>query len=290
MLIVHCITYQLITLHVFLQASPQIAEAAPTPTFIGLEIDVPAGSQGNKLRVSTKRKRHPSSDEDKEKQNKKANNKPSPKKLPNEDLRDNCSTPPSIPGTSCPVVEIDDCIFTSQESRPHLPFNPLTNVQRTAMCQQLGLAIKKKHHEHTTRGCSLSGLPVVRRIAGDGNCLFRALSVATTGWEGPHERLRSSICNYIEEHGTYLGEDGPEYLAVTHMWKDTVHGTDVELMAAASMLGCDIYVFYKYGHNHRWLRFPCQHECRLEENAIYLDNRKGDGRSGHYTFVMNIKQ
>ena len=67
------------------------------------------------------------------------------------------------------------------------------------------------------------------------------------------------------------------------------YATDVEIMAAAQIFGVDIYVYHTYGGTLRWLRFPCKHTSgSASSNAIYLDNRYGDGKTGHFNFVIGI--
>ena len=62
-------------------------------------------------------------------------------------------------------------------------FNPLTVQVRKAICLCLNMPFHKEHLNHENIGEQLSNRnPKVKSILGDSNCLFRALSVATTGW------------------------------------------------------------------------------------------------------------
>ena len=93
--------------------------------------------------------------------------------------------------------------------------------------------------------------------------------------------------------GPYSSRDsseGPSYLRQSGMQKDTVFGTDVEIFSAAQVLSTDIYVYHKYGTNGlKWLYFPCVHGSGSWKNAIYLDNRTGNGVTGHFNYVTGLK-
>ena len=71
--------------------------------------------------------------------------------------------------------------------------------------------------------------------------------------------------------------------------KDKIYGSDVELYAAAQLLGRDLYIYYRYGeHQVKCLTFPCSkkglHEGR---QSIYLDNRFGMGTDEHFNYVLS---
>ena len=73
------------------------------------------------------------------------------------------------------------------------------------------------------------------------------------------------------------------------MKTNTTFATDVKIMAAAQVLGVDIYVYHMYGKSLWWLRFPCKHQSGTSSsNGIYLDNRYGNGKTGHFDFVTGL--
>ena len=64
---------------------------------------------------------------------------------------------------------------------------------------------------------------------------------------------------------------------------------DVEIMAAVQVLGTDIYVYHTYGSSLKWLRFPCKHSSGVQSGGvIYLDNRTGNGNTGHFDYVLGL--
>ena len=109
--------------------------------------------------------------------------------------------------------------------------------------------------------------------------------MVTTGWETSHLYIRQLICEYISDVGTYTKEDPVKYLRELKMKCAKVFGTDVEIMAAAQVLGTDIYVYHTYGSSLRWLR----HSLGVQSGgAIYLDNRTGDGNTRHFDYVLGL--
>ena len=132
--------------------------------------------------------------------------------------------------------------------------------------------------------------PKVRSIKGNGNCFFRAVSVGLMGWEVGNLKIRQMVCEHITTYGTYTCEsEGKYYVNQNKMKVSGTYATDVEIMAAAQIFGVDIYVYHTYGGTLRWLRFPCKHTSGSASlNAIYLDNRYSDGKTGHFDFVIGI--
>ena len=72
------------------------------------------------------------------------------------------------------------------------------------------------------------------------------------------------------------------------MKEDKIYGTDVDLYAAAQLLGRDLYIYHRYGeHQVKWLKFPCSKKglCKGRQ-SIYLDNRFGMGIDGHFDYIV----
>ena len=183
-----------------------------------------------------------------------------------------------------------DCEIVQSVQNSDFTFDPLTPNVRTAICDSLSMPFHKADLKHENIGEKLFNRnPKVKRILGDGNCLFRGLAVVTTGWETSHLYIRQLICEYISDVGTYNKEDPVKYLRESKMKCGKVFGTDVEIMAAAQVLGTDIYVYHIYGSSLKWLRFPCKHSSGVQSGgAIYLDNRTGDGNTGHFDYVLGL--
>ena len=112
--------------------------------------------------------------------------------------------------------------------------------------------------------------------------------MAVTGWEVGHLLIRKLVCDNINSVGPYTKNiEGKTYLSQSKMKTSTTFATDVEIMAAAQVLGTDIYVYHTYGDKLRWLRFACVHSM-MTNSSIYLDNRYGNGKTGHFDYVTGL--
>ena len=188
----------------------------------------------------------------------------------------------------------DVTVIKTQEAGDEFIFLPLLLCHRKAVCDRVSLILWKTDMHHSQVGEKLgSREPRVIRIKGDGNCLFRGLCMVVTGWETGHMKLRQLMCDHINDIGPYNSKsssDGPAYLRETRMRCDAVFGTDVELFSTAQVLSTDIYVYHRYGSNGlKWLHFPRVHGSGNWKNAIYLDNRTGNGVTGHFDYVTGLK-
>ena len=77
----------------------------------------------------------------------------------------------------------------------------------------------------------------VRKIGGDGNCLFRAISYAVCNSEQYHPQVWREICNFIETYDHHLKpsiKTGERKKSVESCQLAT-WGTEVEILAAAKI-------------------------------------------------------
>ena len=154
--------------------------------------------------------------------------------------------------------------------------------------------------------CSLVDLPLISKhsfempkkplttptkfyyIQGDGNCLFRALSYAVTGRQVYHASLRHKIVNHMREIENllqpHIGMSLIDYLNSSRMAikNDKVWGTDIEILAACSLLKTDIYTYNKVGDVYKWNKLngsAPENDC-----AIYINHTNGV----HYDIVLDV--
>ena len=82
-------------------------------------------------------------------------------------------------------------------------------------------------------------------VIGDGNCLFRSLSFLLCGDQGMHTKAREEIVHFIKENKhkfqPYLMQ-GIIDAHITNMFKLGTWGTQVEIIAAATLYQIPIYV------------------------------------------------
>ena len=166
------------------------------------------------------------------------------------------------------------------------------HTERQAVwCSALDLPLIVKHKNSSELVKPLEKPSKLYRILGDGNCLFRALSYAITGRQNYHSLVRQKIVQHIrhKEHALLAHMNGSvnEYLARTGMTNQHVWGTDIEIIAASSLLETDIYVYTKIGFLYKWQRFSSSILSGYPAKNIgglYLQNTSGV----HYDIVLDV--
>ena len=126
--------------------------------------------------------------------------------------------------------------------------------------------------------CSQNTIVTVHRTDGDGNCLFRALSLGLTQSQDAHNLIRNYVINHL------LDTTQPEDIEhIANMGRDGVWGTDKEICAAAELFNCRIICCSRYGNsNQLCLQYfsphgldgsPCTSVC--QHPTIVLLNSSG---------------
>jgi len=78
----------------------------------------------------------------------------------------------------------------------------------------------------------------VCKVAGDGNCLFRAISLGLTNSENSHRQLRDAITRHMLQAPILqaMSNSNSNMFAAT----DSTWGIENEIIAAAHLLSCSI--------------------------------------------------
>ena len=126
------------------------------------------------------------------------------------------------------------------------------------MCQLVNLQLMFEH-KLVVRKDKLRQPCKLFSITADGNCFFRALSYIITGRQTYHSVLRQKVICHMQEIENLLQPHLPsslsDYLNRSQMARSTVWSTDVEILAASSLLETDIYVYTKVGNIFKWHKF-----------------------------------
>ena len=123
-------------------------------------------------------------------------------------------------------------------------------------------------------------------IRGDGNCYFRALSFILTGVETHHFAIWQAICDFIEVHyddlNIFLEEyvDGEHYLCDKKMRQNGKWGTELEIIATATIAKRDAIVYNHTGY----LRYQSPFTQAPSIECFFIDNRSG----GHFNVIREI--
>ncbi|XP_065319170.1 uncharacterized protein LOC135927147 [Gordionus sp. m RMFG-2023] len=139
-----------------------------------------------------------------------------------------------------------------------MPSNP--NI--SAVIDKVGLFIEKDNeltvetkrypkYDNGVMGDNFS----TERIIDDGNCLFRCISKEVCDDECHYDFLRQCILfmrikDIVEQMEGFLGEPVDKYLERTGMAQNATYGTEVEIVALATMLKTNIIIhtIYKWAY------------------------------------------
>ena len=177
------------------------------------------------------------------------------------------------------------------EGDPVLFFH-LTNSTRRNICPFFGLfdvnRVLWQMPDYKLGGTGQGVKPPTKCfvINGDGNCYFRAMSFILTGVEKYHFVVRQAICNFIAIHYDDLNlflvkyKDGEAYLKDTKMRENSTWGTELEIIATATMAKRDVIVYNHTGY----LRYQNPFAQKQTIKCFFIDNRAG----GHFNVILEI--
>ena len=131
----------------------------------------------------------------------------------------------------------------------------------------------------------------VNTIVGDGNCLYRAISLEICGTQNNHEQIRALIVDFmLENHRKfegYVGEDVGQYVVRNNV-KLTTWGSDAEIYAAPKLLQTPIVVYTAVSETTRqWIpHMPLFSIPGVEvsQKRVYLRNL-----CGHFERVVSVQ-
>ncbi|XP_038050108.1 uncharacterized protein LOC119723495 [Patiria miniata] len=124
-------------------------------------------------------------------------------------------------------------------------FVPLTYASKNGLCRKHGIGQISLDCNEVSDKCEEMGKPdLVKKIKGDGNCFFRAISFAVSGTEENHVQLRMATVNHLLKNGDkfngFLRQgfvNVEEYVIRQRMFDSGVWSTEVEIMAMAQNVG-----------------------------------------------------
>ena len=201
--------------------------------------------------------------------------------------------------TSAAKAHLDATELESQRNECLSPyqFNPVGREWQIMACSALGLRFVRSNEVGPGGPCVPLKAPearTIRRIAGDGNCLFRSLAYVLTGSEDQHLVIRQRIVHHMFTISELLlGIHIPNryrsveaYIRGTKMNRGTTCGTDVEILTMAHLL--DTSIFSYIPKDKQWWRFsPNFVDASLTDDckgaAIYINHPPG-----HFEVVRSI--
>lgn len=133
-----------------------------------------------------------------------------------------------------------------------------------------------------------------QRIFSSGDCLFKSFAFYISGSTKEHKAIRSSIVFCMQQNPLkgmleqwFQLQDVTQYVVRSEMEKTGTWGTSVEILAAASMLGIDVYILLPQESNEscrKWSVFPTDVKGQTTTTyAVYLSNDPD-----HYEPVLSM--
>ncbi|MCQ2816642.1 MAG: hypothetical protein MJ252_05165 [archaeon] len=138
----------------------------------------------------------------------------------------------------------------------------------------------------------------IEKTEGDGNCLFRSISIQIYGKEEYHEILREKCMDYIEEEKNYFQQfiegDIEEYIKMKRV--PGVWGDDIELQALSEIYNRPIEIFSNskeplktfHENNSSFSRFKSNEE-KSKKNSENFPIRISYHGSSHYNSLIPSK-
>ena len=175
----------------------------------------------------------------------------------------------------------------SRQSQPSsLKFHPVDEQWQQNVCAMMGLLFHGKNRVRPG-GPSVPLTPpdrrTVKHISADGNCLFRSLAYIITGAVDQHMAVRTAIlqhmlgiAHFILGHHVVHYSSIQEYIACNNMDRESVWGTDIEILTCAHLLQTPI-ISYSVQYNTWQIYAPWDVDRSLPENisqmSMYLIHR-----------------
>ena len=194
-----------------------------------------------------------------------------------------------------------------------LRYYPVDEEWQRQACDILGLEFRSIF-DHSPGGpdvvLTCPNRRSLRKIVGDGNCLFRALSYIITGCEEQHFALRTAIIQHmlsIPHMFEGYGADGEmnclnlflypdqydsldDYIQRSRIDCDSVWGTNVEMASLAHILGAPVYCYDATGSRHIWAAYFPMHVDRsitrdVRQKSLYIYFAHD-----HFTVVTSMRR
>ena len=202
------------------------------------------------------------------------------------------------PGPSTSTVVDDDCVITGEASESPLKFYPVTIDWQQRACQQLGL----QYHAPTRVRPGGPNVPLTRpdmrslkRIQGDGNCLFRALSYIITGSEEQHMAVRNAILDHMVTIAHFLlghhllnYDSIQTYIVASGMDEEYTWGTDIEMLTLSHLLNTPIVSYSEQFGN--WQRYSPHNVDRTVRDEINQMSMYLLHSHNHFTVVCSVRK
>ena len=201
---------------------------------------------------------------------------------------------------NAPEKNASKCGTSTVQNRvwPAFKFHSVDEEWQRSTCQSLGLKFERANGVSPgSRDMPLTrpDMRRIKKIKGDGNCMFRSFSCVMTGSQDQHQAIRAKIVRHmrnidslmlchIKNHSGFKDcQSVDEYVQKSKMDKDGTWGTDLELLCFAHLTRTCVFTYLKESGN--WYRYGPHNVERsiivdVTAKSIYLFHP-----TGHYELV-----
>lgn len=187
---------------------------------------------------------------------------------------------------------------TRVQDHEKVVFNPVDKLWQNQRAGAMGYTVEAEIPTCASSKVSILEPPGDKiRIKGDGNCYFRTISHVLTGNERSHGQIRKHVCDYTKAHNKTISKfsQTKDYVHTSRMDLNGTWGTDIEIIATASMLATDICAYSPYGCDsvgnriYKWLTYSplpglnSVNSLRMSRKKMYISNV-----SDHYVPVYKM--
>ena len=119
-------------------------------------------------------------------------------------------------------------------------------------------------------------------VEGDGNCIFRCISLALHGTQEKHSEIRAAIVETMSKDEAFYGQriDGDIKNHLSCMSKDRTWATEAEIFAASEFLDRDIMVYDQRLKSSKWTLHSRSGICNHTRKFIAIHHE-----SDHFSLV-----
>ena len=201
--------------------------------------------------------------------------------------------------TSRNTEKDDDCVITHAQTHDSpFRFHPVDREWQQNACQAMGLQYRAPTRVRPggpNVPLTRPDMRTVKRIQGDGNCLFRALSYIITGSEDQHSAVRHAILDHMVNNAHFLlghhlsGHTSIQsYIAASRMNVDSTWGTDIEMLTLSHLLNTPIVSYsQQYGNWQRYSPHDVDRTLRddMQQRAMYILHTRN-----HFNVVCSVRK
>lgn len=216
-------------------------------------------------------------------------------------LAKNSACDPCVDTHGTSLDSDSDCVVVCAEAKVDtIEFKPVDKEWQESRASTFGFSVCKNLPSQDPHTISIIEPPTEKvPIRADGNCLFRSFSYFLTGSQTSHKRIRQLVLKYMRINTATFSNlaETPNYPDGSNMDHHGVWGTEVEIVAFASLVATSIVVYGRFGRDnsgaaiYKWLTYSPNKDVQPaaglppSTKIMYLKNT-----DKHFEPVVKVKR